>query len=44
MASTTPSALPSPTISPSGPSASPKSAAHHVPRKRPEKEEAPKGD
>jgi Fungal chitosanase of glycosyl hydrolase group 75 len=44
IASTTPSAWPSPTISPSSPSASPKSAAHHVPRKRPEKEEAPKGD
>src|SRR5258708_6621125 len=47
--SPTPLPLPSPTISPSSPSASPKSAspksaAHHVPRKRPEKEEAPKGD
>src|SRR6266446_276306 len=39
-----PTASPSPSASPSSPSASPKSAAHHVPRKRPEKEEAQKGD
>jgi hypothetical protein len=42
--SATSSASPSVTGSPANPSASPKNAVHHVPRKRAAKEEAPRGD
>jgi len=43
-ASPTPTASPSATASPSSPSASPRNTAHHVTRKRMEKQETPRGD
>jgi hypothetical protein len=42
--SPSPSASSSPTTSPTSPSASPKNSGQHVPRRRAQKEEAPRGD